>query len=482
MKIVNLATRAAIIMALLFASACTPVDSGNIPDNGDINNENNGGTNNENGGTNNENGGTNNENGGTNNENGGTGGNDEFGESALTPGQHQQRLEDIAIEFIGYFNPEDVNDIYDSAERFDELLDYFEEPTAAYAAKLVPSAIKTAASLSPAKLADLVTRTISEDIIIDPNDGELNPYAGYCYTFNALTYKWDRTRIEANAIRFCWGNDTMNITWTNCKKWDWDNVDDGEHYIVYVPANIEFSLTIDGVEHANISITTNLTDNQTMAPTATMTINGGYEISVALDANPKGVSVTASISKNDKNLMNGAMVVAINDLTNPDNWIYSYWCDNCAENHTDIDPSEYFLEQVKTGEAQIQVLDFAILISGDFKGMYKTFDNIYENYDGEEESNKICEQLNEKVQAVAIYTDTKEKVADIKWQAYLADEWYDEWDGQWYRYYSEEPILVFPDDSKFAFDRFFTERAFSSLIDVAEEFAQTADDLFNFGG
>jgi hypothetical protein len=69
-----------------------------------------------------------------------------------------------------------------------------------------------------------------------------------------------------------------------------------------------------------------------------------------------------------------------------------------------------------------------------------------------------------------VYNDTKEKVADIVANTSV---YYD--DG--YADYDVEPILLFPDGSKFAFEEYFTERAFRDLLERIEELAEEVDDL-----
>lgn len=391
-------------------------------------------------------------------------------ESDLTPGQHQQKLEDMAVELIGYLNADDTREIVASAEDFSSYIEYFEEP--ASSAALVAEAAKAAAELSPAKLVAWVTKaTTSEDFIIDPNDGEMNPFAGYCYTFNLQTYQWDRSTIDNNAIKFCWGEDSMELVWTNGKRWDWDFVEEGEHYIVYVPATIDFSMKIGGKEHVNIALKTNITDNQTMAPEATMTVNGGYTVKVALAGDVKGIGWNASISKNDKLLVSTVMAVAINDLTNLDNWVEKEWCENCEEYHVYLDPEEYFVEQVKTGEAQLTILNLTIAMVGDFAGLMETEERLYDSLgDTENYYKQFTKALNERMQAVAVYNDTKEKIADVVWQYRKINDYYDDYD-----YYTIEPIIVFPDGSKFAFEDFFTEGAFRDVINAVEEFAESLD-------
>lgn len=411
--------------------------------------------------------------------------------SELTPGQHQRKLEDIAIEFVNYFDIQDAEAIMKSAVSFSEYSEYLEEfggssadvPEYMYAAEMVTDIASAAASLSPAKLAEFVTRATTEDFIFDINNGEINPFIGYCYTFNKATNTWDKSKIDTNSIKFCWDNDSAEVNWGDCNRWEWEYIEEGERYIVYVPKVINFIMKVEGVEQVSIALETNYTNSDSMAPAATMKVNGGYEFKVYGSADVKGVGMGGSITKNDTNIFSAAATVAINDMTNPDNWIVREWCDYHQTNHTYVDVSEYFVMQVKTGEMQVSILNLTIAMAGNFKDLAESMDSLYENISDKEQCcNAVCDLLNEKIKTVAVYTDTKEKIADIVWQArrYTYEDY--DWETDSYvevEDYYEEPILVFPDDSRFAFEDYFTERAFSSLLDTVDEFIESLDQSIN---
>ena len=77
---------------------------------------------------------------------------------------------------------------------------------------------------------------------------------------------------------------------------------------------------------------------------------------------------------------------------------------------------------------------------------------------------EICKYYNDAVDIAAIYNDTQEKIADVVFQARR----YEDYDG--WVYYVEEPILVFPDGSKFALEDYFTAESFSGLMERISEF------------
>jgi hypothetical protein len=170
--------------------------------------------------------------------------------------------------------------------------------------------------------------------------------------------------------------------------------------------------------------------------------------------------------------MSSTAVVAANDVTDVDNWLKeeydSYW----DETYYYIEPDEDFVNNVKTGSAQIDILDLSIVASGDFLGMYEDLEELGDDYDDESKQycQKVCDLLNEKVKASIVYNDTKEKVADVVMQVDTYHGYYDE------NYYTPEPILLFPDGSKYAFEDYFTEQAFGDLLDKLEEIADEVED------
>lgn len=147
-----------------------------------------------------------------------------------------------------------------------------------------------------------------------------------------------------------------------------------------------------------------------------------------------------------------------------------------------IDPSEYFVENVKSGAVQLDVLNVSFIAQGDFKNLYhkvEELDDIYGNdgyYDDEKEKkyyNEVCDLINDNVKAVIIYNDTKEKIADVVMQV-TSDSYYG------YNEYYIEPILLFPDGSKYAFEDYFTERAFGDLFDAIEELAEEFENVMGW--
>lgn len=370
--------------------------------------------------------------------------------STLTPGEHKAKLEDIAVEFIGYVDLADFEDILDTIYCLSEYLGYEEE----FAYNELAMGIK---NLSPIHFQRFATRALDE-IILDINDPEYNPLAGYVYEWNGD--EWEESEGDSHKIVVKWDDAVATASWGETTRQEWTFREFETKAVVYVPNNLTFSLKIDNKEHLNIVAKPNITDSKTLAPSVEVSLNGGYLISASVKADSRGLETHSSIKKGNKTLLNANTVVAINDFTDIDNWFKT--------------EGEYFADQIKSGKVQIDILNLSIVGAGDFKDLLTDIDEILEDlYDDEYDAERwrrkmedVCDLVNEKVKLVIAYNDTDEKVADIVLQVSRDD-----------KDYYVEPILLFPDGSKYAFENYFTETAFGDLIDAIEELADDFEDM-----
>ena len=371
--------------------------------------------------------------------------------STLTPGEHKAKLEDIAVEFIGYVDLADFEEILDTIYCLAEYLEYEEE----FAYNELALGIK---NLSPIHFQRFATRAMDE-IILDINDPEYNPLAGYVYEWNGD--EWEESEGDSHKIVVKWDDAVATASWGETTRQEWTFRELEKKTIVYVPNSLTLNVKIDNKEHLNIVAKPNITDSKTLAPSVEVSLNGGYTISASVKADSRGLETHSSIKKGNKTLLNANTVVAINDFTDIDNWLKT--------------EGEYFADQIKNGKVQIDILNLSIVGAGDFKDLLTDIDEITEGlygdeYDAERWRRKmedVCDLVNEKVKLVIAYNDTDEKVADIVLQVSRDDE--DD--------YYVEPILLFPDGSKYAFENYFTETAFGDLIDAIEELADDFEDM-----
>ena len=385
--------------------------------------------------------------------------------SDLTPTEHQAKLEQIAIEVLDQINPADVEELAMSlitlGERIPEDV-YGDEGE--WEEDIYDEYARSIKNLDANKILALTTRA-SEEFIIDINDPKFG-FGGYCIE---LTEDGEIIESEGDpkAIVVKWDNSVLTLIWGENKgEYRLDEKEEDILYIVKVPKYFKVVITIDGKEHFSTYIEPNITDNYTYAPAVTVKLNGGYELYGKTSANNKGLSAEASFKKNGKKILGGAAAFAINGFTNPENWYDEYYDEYWEETVTYLDPYDYFIENVSNSMVQYDILTLSIIANGDLKTMYEKIEEL-DNADIESEKeffDKGCAIMNEYLEIVAVYNDTKEKIADIEMQTGMY-EYYDEYYDEYYEYYSVEPVLVFPDGSKYAFEDYFTESGFGNLIE-----------------
>ena len=415
-------------------------------------------------------------------ENPGTGEKPGDSTSPLTPDEHKQKLENIAIEFVDEFDTADLEALIGALSYFEDLFEVDDELVEGPGDEYIDETTLALKSFSVAGLINAVTRA-SEQFIFDINDEDFDfngavidfteeseePSFEYDGNLGECVVKW-----EDSVATFSWGETKGQYTYI-------DEEEDVE-YIVKIPAYINLSLKISGVEHLNINVEPNITDNHTYAPKITIKLNGGYEIVCENIADNQKLSCAYSLSKNGKRLAGAVAAASIKDFTNPENWYYEYYDDYYNEYVTEIAPYIYFGKNVTNGSIQIDILTLTLTAAGDFTGMYdkiEELDSKYiwwddeDNYYEDQEKayyNDLCELINNTVEFIALYNDTNEKIADIKVQprrSVYNDGGYEDID------YEIDLVLVFPDGSKHVMQDYFTADSFEDLMNhLSEKFGE----------
>ena len=390
--------------------------------------------------------------------------------SDLTPTEHQAKLEQIALDIIDQIDPADFEELAYSLMTLSERLpediygeegdceeDYYPEEYA-----------RSIKNFDVNSIVALTTRA-SEQFIIDINDPEFD-FGGYSYEITEDGEVIGGELDDPRAIVIKWDNDALTLSWGENKgQYTMEDSEEGVTYIVKVPAYIKVAITVAGKEHFSAYIEPNITDNYTYAPAVTVKLNGGYELYGKSSANNKGISAEASFKKNGTKLFGGAVAFDIKGMTNPENWYYEYYDEYFEETVTYVAPEEYFIDNVTDCFAQFDILTLSIIGNGDLKKVINEFDALDErfmdsDYSEKEYCDEGCAIINKYMKLVAIYNDTKEKIADVILQTELV-EYYDEWEDMTYTHYDPVPVLVFPDGSKFLFEDFFNESGFGNLFE-----------------
>lgn len=390
----------------------------------------------------------------------------EYEASKLTPSQHQEKLETIALEIVNAIDPADVEELAISLTTLSERIPEEQQGGAEEFARSINN-------LDVNNIVALVTRA-SEELILDINDPEL-ALGGVCVEIKEDGTTEESVLDDPRAIMVKWDNDALTLSWGENKgEYTFEDSIEGVKYIVKLPSFIKIAITLNGVEHFSANIEPNVTDNYTYAPALTIKLNGGYELYSKVNANNKGVGVEGSFKKNGKKLIGSAAAISINDLTNPDNWYEEYYDEYYEETVSDIVLGEYIGENVTNGTVQVDLLTLSIIGTGDLRSVINEMNALDERYNNgnypKEYYDEGCAIVNKYLKVMAVYNDTNEKIADVILQT-VEEEYYDQYlDKTDYIYYAA-PILVFPDGSKFAFEDFFTEESFSDLIERISEIA-----------
>lgn len=392
--------------------------------------------------------------------------------SELTPDEHKQKLESIAMQLVDEFNPADFNTLTESLASLASYLPFEEEDEWGDSGE-VPEVTQALKSGSVSALTSAITRA-SEQFIIDANDGAIE-VEGYRYTFDESGEPSYEELDRTGVVEVAWDDSVATFTWgENNGQYIYTDKEEDIEYVVKTPAYINVSLKIDGTEHLNINVEPKVIDNYTFAPKLTIKIYGGYEVVTEVNADSQKLNHNTTLNKNAKKLISATSEFYINGFTNPDNWVAEYdYGDGYVE--TGYDPEEYFNNNVTSAQFRYDVLTLSIIGScSDVKAMKaeaEMLDNIDYGEDYTAYYTEVAAIMNKYLDIIAVYNDTNEKIADIKWQSFYYEE-----EDEYYElvlYVGCEPILIFPDGSKFSLEQFFTMEDFEDLFEqISEKFGE----------
>ena len=392
--------------------------------------------------------------------------------SELTPDEHKQKLESIAMQLVDEFNPADFNTLTESLASLASYLPSEEEDEWGDSEE-VPEVTQALKSGSVSALTSAITRA-SEQFIIDANDGAIE-VEGYRFTFDESGEPSYEELGRTGVVEVAWDNAVATFTWgENDGRYTYYFEEDDVEYIVEVPSYINASLKINEVEHLNINIEPKVIDNYTFAPKLTIKIYGGYEVVTEVNADSQKLNHNTLLNKNAKKLISATSEFYINGFTNPDNWLAEYeYGDGYVE--TGYDPEEYFNNNVTSAQFRYDVLTLSIIGScSDIKKMLEEEEELLDDRDDDYTAyyTGLATIMNKYFNIIAVYNDTDEKIADIKWQGFYNEGYDEEYDCTVIAA-GCEPILVFPDGSKFSLEQFFTMEDFEDLFEqISEKFGE----------
>lgn len=253
-----------------------------------------------------------------------------------------------------------------------------------------------------------------------------------------------------------------------------------------VPENIKIALTENGKSVADINI--DITQSYSAAglnPTVdnfsaktTVTLNNGYCLEIgnaSFDGAASKAGYSMSLKKDGETLIKSS---ASADFSFD---VMTYKYDHGSGEYTS--KGEYTWVEVTKGKNISATMDILgqIQVKGNCSNAMELadiIDSFYEAADVEDKTkmDRAMNNINSKLDIGVYYDGGSNRQASVEFE-YEKDVYY--WDGQ-NEYYDYDiiPIIVFEDNSRYTIDDYFTEKAFSSLIDKFEAFGEKYSELF----
>ena len=257
-------------------------------------------------------------------------------ESPLTPGEHQAYLESVGQRMLKYFNPEDSRALALSLTDLGKAggFDFELEGTASAKTmnnKVVENKIMRrifASVLGVTRFSVKSATRLSSTLILPDNDGtySLDDYKGKQYRFSYKTGKWTESDLgNVNKFVAKWDTSVATVTWEEGSA-SWEGYVDYNYKakVEGIPSKLHFEITVDGVTEFTTDITVSVPSNYAIDTNTALWLKGGYTFSVCAKADRLGAEGSVVVAKNGEKLATGGGKVAINDMTDSNNWWKEY--------------------------------------------------------------------------------------------------------------------------------------------------------------
>ena len=352
----------------------------------------------------------------------------------LSPGENQQRLEDVGNRLISKFRPEvqktlieAVDDFINYAYEGDlEVLDKYADNVAGNLASVIKSAVAEYNFNSVTTLAEPSTSLYEAARV----------YGIYTYDGTSWTREDSSDKLE---FRFDTEEGKKVVATVQASKGGPELSIEGNTYVI--PQNATANVSIDGKTECAITVNTQCNFGSNVDVNISLNANG-YVITESLNVNSGSGSCNIDFSIDGESIVSAASTFGGNHLTDPD-YIY--------ENYETIGGN---------ASAVVSILNEAQLKGScsDISAMVRELDNL--EWDSSIESARQEAAIyNKYITAGLTYDNATNFVAELEVVAYEYDE---------YSFYTE-PIIVFTSDgSRFSLEDYFTEENFGGLIDSFE--------------
>lgn len=373
----------------------------------------------------------------------------------LSPGENQQRLEDVGNRLISKFRPEvqktlieAVDDFINYAYEGDlEVLDKYADNVAGNLASVIKSAVAEYNFNSVTTLAEPSTSLYEAARV----------YGIYTYDGTSWTREDSSDKLE---FRFDTEEGKKVVATVQASTGGSELSIEGNTYVI--PQNATANVSIDGKTECAITVNTQCNFGSNVDVNISLNANG-YVITESLNVNSGSGSCNIDFSIDGESIVSAASTFGGNHLTDPD-YIY--------ENYETIGGNASAVVSI-LNEAQFKGS------CSDISAMVREFDNL--EWDSSIESARQEAAIyNKYITAGLTYDNATNFVATLEVAPYESEYSYTTsvWNPETQQYeqkvvtdyyYYTEPLIVFTSDgSRFSLEDYFTEENFGGLIDSFE--------------
>ena len=352
----------------------------------------------------------------------------------LSPGENQQRLEDVGNRLISKFRPEVQKTLI---EAVDDFINYAYEGDLEVLDKYADNVAGNLASVIKSAVAEYNFNSVTT--LAEPGKSLYDAARVYgIYTYDGTSWEREESSDKLE-FRFNTEDGKKVVATVQASKGGPELSIEGNTYVI--PQNATANVSIDGKTECAITVNTQCNFGSNVDVNISLNANG-YVITESLNANSGSGSCNIDFSIDGESIVSAASTVGGNHLTDPD-YIY--------ENYETIGGN---------ASAVVSILNEAQLKGScsDISAMVRELDNL--EWDSSIESARQEAAIyNKYITAGLTYDNATNFVAELEVVAYEYDE---------YSFYTE-PIIVFTSDgSRFSLEDYFTEENFGGLIDSFE--------------
>ena len=352
----------------------------------------------------------------------------------LSPGENQQRLEDVGNRLISKFRPEVQKTLI---EAVDDFINYAYEGDLEVLDKYADNVAGNLASVIKSAVAEYNFNSVTT--LAEPGKSLYDAARVYgIYTYDGTSWEREESSDKLE-FRFNTEDGKKVVATVQASKGGPELSIEGNTYVI--PQNATANVSIDGKTECAITVNTQCNFGSNVDVNISLNANG-YVITESLNVNSGSGSCNIDFSIDGESIVSAASTFGGNHLTDPD-YIY--------ENYETIGGN---------ASAVVSILNEAQLKGScsDISAMVRELGNL--EWDSSIESARQEAAIyNKYITAGLTYDNATNFVAELEVVAYEYDE---------YSFYTE-PIIVFTSDgSRFSLEDYFTEENFGGLIDSFE--------------